>query len=107
MIYNNKFSRYLSGLNFFERLYGKNLLMNQEDKLNDFTSMSDEQISKLRVTAMQGWFEKQDKPAYSSRGKTHNEYDVNQKKNVKNGPNQSNIRAVSYTHLTLPTICSV
>merc|ERR1711970_311140 len=55
MINNNKFSRYLSGLNFFEKLYNKNLLMSQEDKLQEFTEMSDQQICKLRVTAMQGW----------------------------------------------------
>lgn len=66
MINNNKFSRYLSGLNFFEKLYNKNLLLVQDEKLKEFTKMTDEQIYKLRVTAMQGWFEKHEKPSVIS-----------------------------------------
>jgi hypothetical protein len=61
MINNNKFSRYLSGLSFFENLYNKNLLLGNDEKLKEFTDMSDDQISKLRVTAMQGWFSNADK----------------------------------------------
>lgn len=55
MINNNKFSRYLSGLNFFEKLYKKDLLISQKDKVSEFTNLTDDQINKLRVTAMQGF----------------------------------------------------
>jgi len=92
MINNNKFSRYLSGLNFFEKLYKKDLLVSQKEKINEFTNLTDEQINKLRVTAMQG---------FKTSEKSHNKSKFKNSRLYNNSTSILNNRSIQKKHYEL------